>query len=493
MKKVTILAAICLSLAATLSAQSITPMQLKQARMAAYQWVRDYNVYARMESKREPAKKFLSLFSDESVEIFNDYLPHSNSLGDRISVSEYCSLLRDKESVYKMSFEIQNASIVKEKLVDNKTISFILEFDKIVSFQERGNTSDSMFAYPQKTYHAIIHLLYNIPEEKTVASDISSDSHWGKVYVLHNEGVEHVNQYTTLNSLQNECKENESALVKWNYAEEEFDSQMYHLIHDTLKNSLHFGGSIGGTLTSAKTSSNQIDDYSSNGGISYDIILGYYRQFLLKDTHRFGMDFSVAFSENNLHLRATQYNDSYNEIDPDDGQYERLISITNYSESIKRYYLKVPIALRYDCFVHHDLSIYAKVGVIASYDIAQKTSALANAQYSGYYPWLFDVTISQNGIYDFGNYDINDASNNIAINKFELGVFGRIGVQYFIPQSHWSIDMGLSYGVNVYNSFAKQNNFHLSENFSDLKSSTYLLQSLRQHNIQFLLGINYNF
>ena len=139
MKKLTLIAAICLMFAATIKAQSITPIQLKQARMAAYQWIRDYNVYAKMEGKREPTRKFIALFEDETTLLFNDYLPLLNTKGNKISARDYASILAKKEAVYKMSFEIRNATIISEELDDSGNIVFVLGFDKIVSFQENGN------------------------------------------------------------------------------------------------------------------------------------------------------------------------------------------------------------------------------------------------------------------------------------------------------------------------------------------------------------------
>ena len=130
MKKFTFIAAICLMIAASLHAQAITPLQLKQARMAVYDWVRDYNVYARMEGKREPAKKFIELFEDESTLLFNDYLPFISTRGETIPVRIYASILSNRDAVYKMSFEIQNAAIVSEVIDEFGNIVFVVEFDK---------------------------------------------------------------------------------------------------------------------------------------------------------------------------------------------------------------------------------------------------------------------------------------------------------------------------------------------------------------------------
>jgi len=493
MKKLTFLAAICLMFAASLHAHTITPVQLKQARMAAYQWVRDYNVYARMEGKREPAKKFIALFEEESTMVFNDYLPVISTQGNKLSVKAYASILANREPIYKMSFEITNATIVSEEIDENGNIVFSMEFDKTVSFQENGNTSDELYAYPKKSYRAIVQITYDMQEEKAIASEITSNEDFNEILVLHDIEAELVNQYTTRTKLENLCKNNGSSLVKWNFASTEFDSQMMCLYQDTLKNSVHLGGSVGYSTYSSKILNDSFEGYALQSGFAWAISFGYYRQLLLKDKNRFGIDCSLAFSQKNIGFKADAYNESYNTIDPDDGNYLRLIEVSAYQERIKRYAIEIPIDFRYDYFIKDNLSIYSKLGVYVSYDIVQRANATAHAQYSGYYDWLFNVTISQNGIYDFGAFDVAEKSTNTGINHFGAGIFAGVGVQYFIPKSKWSIDAAIVYGCEVYNKITKVDGFHLTEHSADLKSASYLFKSFKGHNIQLQVNLNYNF
>ena len=494
MKKMIFFAALCLMMiAASVSAQNITPTQLKEARMAVYQWVRDYNVYARMEGKRNPAQKFNDLFEDESTQIFNDYLPFVSTRGNEISVKAYASILANREPVYKMSFEIHNAKITAEEIDDEKNLVFTIEFDKTVSFQERGNTSDALYAYPDKSYHATVHVKYNLRDEKVVAGDITSDVLFEDILVLHDADAEFVNRYTSYEELKRECKNNESSLVKWNYASTDFDPQMVYLYQDTIKNSFHFGGAIGGSLYSAKLTDSRFTNASPKAGLNYAFSVGYYRQLILKNKNRFGLDFSIAFDQKNVGLALGEYHESYDAVDPDGGDYLRLIDLTNYNETIKRYAVDVPIAFRYDYFIKDNFSVFAKVGADVSYDIVQKASASANAMYSGYYSWLFDVTMNQNGIYDFGTFDIDGSAKETSINRLGVGVFLGIGLQYFIPRSQWSFDASLQYRGEIYNKLSHLDNFHLTENSTDWKSASYLFGSYFGQNIQFKLSFNYNF
>lgn len=493
MKKITIIAAICLMFAASLQAHSITPIQLKQARMAVYQWIRDYNVYVRMEGKREPEKKFISLFEDESTLIFNDYLPLISTYGPKISVKAYASILANRAQIYKMSYEITNATITSEYVDENGNIVFSIEFDKIISFNERGNFSDDRYAYPQKSYHAIVHILYDMREERALARDIYSDEKYDEILVLHDTSAEKANQYVTLNEIKTFCDDKESGLVKWRYTVTEFDNQMICLARDTNKNNVHVGGSFGYSSYSGNLINENFFGYAIQSKLNWNLSAGYYHQLLLKDKNRFGMNFSLVFTQKNVGFKADAYNESYKATDPDGGNYLRLIDASTYQETIKRYAIEIPIDFRYDYFIKDNLSIYTKIGAYVSYDIIQKANATAHVQYSGYYDWLFNVTLSQNGIYDFGTYNISGNSNYTGIGHFGLGVFAGIGIQYFIPKSKWSIEGTFMYEFDVYNKINNIIDFHLTENNMDWKSASYLFESMHGHNLLFNVNINYNF
>lgn len=494
MRKSRFFAAVSLMLVSTtIFAASVTPKQLKEARMATYQWVRDYNVYARMEGKRNPEQKFINLFEGDSLLIFNDCLPDITTNGEQISVRKYASILAKHESCYKMSFDITNARIVAEKIDDEGNILFTLEFDKSISFQEKENSSDNRYAYPEKSYHATIIVEYNLREGKAFAKEFSSNVLFDDIVVLHDTISEFVNRYTTQSELKMVCDENKNALVKWNYTSTVFDPQMMYFYQDTIKNSFHFGGAVGASFYISKLINDNFYEWKSKAGFSYALSLGYYRQLVLKRNNRFGIDISASFLQKNYGFKAKEFHESYSAVDPDGGSYQRLIDLDNYHESIKCLVVDIPIGLRYDYMVNDDLSLFLKFGASVSYDIVQKASFSASALYSGHYDWLFDVTISQNGIYDFGSYDIEGSTNEISIERLSVGVFAGFGLQYFIPKSKWSIEAVLQYSGNIYSYLENDENFHLTMNNIDWRSASYLFKSYYGQNIQFQLNFNYNF
>lgn len=481
-------------IATIVSAQEIiSPMQLKYARMAAYNWVRDYNVYARMEEKREPVHKFLSLFEDGRMMLPHDYLPLLSKYGTTISATEYASILADRDAVYKMSFEVQNARIVSEKLDGNDNLLMTVEFDKVVSFHERDNVFDTQYAYPDTSYHFSVCVKYNLHESMARAITFTSADAIEEIMVLHNPNGDPVNRYTTYDKLETECREQENSLVKWNYAPADFDAQMVSFHQDTIKNNIHFGGAIGTAFFSAKLESPNFTGLSPNASINYAFSMGYYRQLFLKDKFRLGLDMSLSFAQKNTGIKAMSYNESYDAVDSDGGNYIRLIELSNYNESVKRYAIDIPVALRFDYFFTNAIALFSKLGVSCSYDISQKYSVSADAQYSGYYDWLFDVTITQNGIYDFGAFKFEHTANQGGINHLGINLFAGLGIHYFIPKSRWSVDVGIVYIGEVYNQLLHSEDFHLTRHSQDWQSATYLFKSLYGQNVQFQINCNYNF
>ena len=67
---------------------------------------------------------------------------------------------------------------------DNGNILFTIEFDKTISFQERGNVSNTLYAYPEKSYHATVLVKYYLNEEK---GNYKKCSRCGQIKLAHNK------------------------------------------------------------------------------------------------------------------------------------------------------------------------------------------------------------------------------------------------------------------------------------------------------------------
>ena len=74
-----------------------------------------------------------------------------------------------------------------------------------------------------------------------------------------------------------------------------------------------------------------------------------------------------------------------------------------------------------------------------------------------------------------------------------IGAFIGAGVQYFIPNSKWSLQCGLQYGCKFYNGLLKTDEVHLSNDINDWQSATALYKYFIGQKIFVQLQFNYNF
>lgn len=492
MKKIyTILVACILLVVSNVSAQKITPIQLKHARMSVHQWVRDYDIYAQMAERRNPTKKFTSLFENADLQIMNDYLPSISDKGSVITVHEYAKLVANKSSKFTMRYNVANAHIVSETLVDRKTLEFVVAFDKQIEFVERNSYDDDRYIYPEKSYQAQVTIRYDLRTEQAVAVAYESDVYFDSIVILRDITAAQINQYTTVRELDSHCLSQNTPLIKWSYSASDFDSQFYHYEQDTIKRNLHFG--LDGGLSFAAAKFDALTSKLSNDvGATYGMNIGLYHQLSFKHGKRWGMEYDFHISCAGIGISG-EYTDTYSTIDPDGGIYQRKIALNNYDEQINRYAVEIPIALRYDWMFCKDLSFYTRFGVDVSFDFYQNTKATAKAYYSGCYDWLFGVTIDQNGIYDFGQFDLQASSITTSLNRLSVGAFLGVGIQYFIPESKWSLQCGLHYGCKMYNGLFKSEEVHLSKDINDWQSATALYKYFFGQKLSAQLQLNYNF
>lgn len=474
---------------ACLSVQALTPMQLKTARLKTYDWVKKYNANTNASRRND----LMSLFQSEDILVVNDYLPTCYKNPPAIALHSYLDEVCNTTSFYKMTSEVNQVEIIQERLVNDSTLFLTVQFDKTIQFGQRDNWQDTRYTYPSVRYTATAQLCYNLLMETVIAQSIQSDRQFDNIAVLHDTTAANVNQYITEAELKDICQQRttDSPLVSYSYWATDFDPQMFYYQQDTLKNNIHFGPSVGVSLYNANYLTTETA-FLPLAGLSYGFDIGYYRQLKLKQQHRLGIEIDLTFSQQSYGMEGS-YAAQYQALDADGGSYLRKIDVSHYTERFHRYALTLPIAIRYDYFFTSQLSMLVKAGFSFAYDVQQQTNANLSATYSGYYDWLLDVTITQNGIYDFGAYTFTSEAQKTALQRFSIGAFAAIGVQYLFPNSNWAFQAALQYGATVYNHLSNPIDFHLTERTNDWQSATYLWHSFIGHNVSLSLQFNYHF
>lgn len=489
MKKNKIIAAMMfVAIAVSVKAQQLTPMQLKEARMAAYGWMNDYNLYARLEERRDPEQKFYNLFESDTIKIANDYLPSISEVGHRITLKDMARYIMDPDRIYDMYFSISKAKIVNESY-KNGVLYFDMCFSKNVEFSEKDNYSDTVFAYPQLAFLMTARLKYDFKNRQIVAVSLEADTVIDKLLLLHDANHVPVNSYTTSELIERESKTRSTPLILLSYQRLEMDKQFIRMHSDTIKNDFHFGVSVGAIVPVIAQST-----LSAQTGVYYDFYIGYYRQLYLKKNDRVGLEINAAFASRNLSFSG-DYDEEYNSVDADGGLYERRINVTGFNERIGRYSVEIPLSIRYDRMLKKNLSVFFKAGASVSYDILQKSNVSATAtEYSGYYDWLFDVVLDQNGIYDFGTFENEKSeSTEIGLDNLGINVFAGVGIHHFLKKNI-SLEYSLQYKNMVYNKTRKSENVsHITDHSGDWNSATFFLNTLNMQNICFNIQMNINF
>lgn len=486
MKKFTFIAAICLVLAATINAQTITPLPLKQARIAVYDWVEEYLACSYLSDKYD-ISNYRRLFANNEVEVTNDYLPLTND--EQLVLSEYLELYSNVDAFYIATIETHKESThVLSEILNSEFYICNISVGKTIAFAD----STKKYCYPPKDYVLNIELQYDFKSEKMKCTAIRTTD------LLYVDGVLHADDGSNIYIMLADTidllskNENDLAIVSTNIRKESFDNKMILLCKDTTRHKLHFGASVGVSFLSHGLLNGDFVNYSDGARFSWDVNVGMYHQLLFKGNHRLGVEYSLMYRSNGYGFGGN-YNISYNTVDLDGGNYLRQVSVSDYKENIKVHSLSIPIALRYDNFILPELTIFGSLGAYISYDVLQYASATAQTEYSGYYDWLFYVTINQNGIYDFGSFTISPNATTTAFKKFNVGILAVFGIQYFIPKSKWSIEPSVRYQSSLYTPIIHKTDFHLTENNSNWQSATHLFNNAYKHNIQFQFNVNYNF
>jgi len=478
----------CILVLSTVKAQ-VSPYDLKTARNAVYEWIGNYDVYARCEG-RNAKSNFYSLFDSEDSLIFNDYLPMMGYDFDNplISVKEYVELVRDKNSKYQIKYEILDGKIISEEYRRGK-LKYIVSMEKKVWFVERGNISDVRYEYPTRKLVLTATLEYRVPQAELVATSLTCEDNIPSFVILH-EGKSNT-VYSKRSSVDNVCKTRSTQLVKYSFNTMDFDEKMLEISVDTLKRYLGFGYTVGKENVKALISDERISDFSVTGGTQHSVWSSYFHQFSLKDNQRWGIELGLLFKSSSCVLNS-QWLDRYHDIDPDGSPYERIIFSNNYFENISRNILELPMTIRYEYLIDNQFSVFSQAGVSVGYSLLNKTDATAEMEYSGYYEWLYHVTLSQNGIYDFGQFPLSNSARVLGLQQLMFGSVFSIGACYYFLDN-WMFEIAFRYRGTILNGINREEDYHLSKQDGDWSSLTYLLDNYKTNAFNFHLQINYNF
>lgn len=180
-------------------------------------------------------------------------------------------------------------------------------------------------------------------------------------------------------------------------------------------------------------------DFKSSSYRLYDFSFGLNinHQLWAKNRHSISLDIEPHYRQMYHEFLVPNYSISYPSVDPDGMDYERQVTITDYSETYLTHSAALSLMLRYDIYFLKHVSLFLAAGAENLFTLIGRSDINYDARYAGQYgPELFNVLIDENGIYDFGTYNDNHFRNKDKT-RFNYTLYGtaQVGLQFYLGRT----------------------------------------------------------
>jgi len=152
-------------------------------------------------------------------------------------------------------------------------------------------------------------------------------------------------------------------------------------------------------------------------------------------------------------------------------------------------YYAIPLQIEKGFSLKKGYSLYMNTGASFILDLEGNRNTETDASYSGYYKDLFGLTIKENGVYDFGNYRLQNSNNLITIGNL-IAVDLGFGINKKINKKV-TARFGFTYQLSL-NSVFEKNNKSISTNKNELNSITQTYNDFKINLFLINLGLKYN-
>ena len=435
--------------------------------------ISNYEKAIRFTNQKDTAQ-FYKLFHTKNASLFNDVMP-DNNLSEKVSINKYLKLMRryyadtSFKSIQVSPYEIGPV------IVERSNIAYlsILATKKVNSVTRSGLVYIDTF---KVRFDIVVDLDSNVYEIQTIES-IERRGDYLQVYpqirgFLHKENMPNDTIYA--NDKIYPVNKFGYTLIKDVFNDQEFLFVPYHnevlFKNYRVRNNIPFNR---GTVD-LKRDRNIAKikfwkwmcfadfqySFIPNGSAPVKIIgdtlginpinKGSFSNYLTLNLIRrvskrgyFSLKIGGGVDVFNYQLNLASQINSYPAIDPDGDPYLRINRVFNIKETHNLVYLTAPIIIQKG-FTFGKNSIYAQ----ASYALMMKYSSGYNldaqATYAGFYEYLFNLTISENGVYDFGTYDFK-LRNLLLAPKHNISTYS-LGIGYNRQFSRKvNLDIGLNY------------------------------------------------
>lgn len=235
--------------------------------------------------------------------------------------------------------------------------------------------------------------------------------------------------------------------------------------------------------------------------------LGYYLNYKPKPLYYY-TSLSLGVSRMNLQSTFSLVNFDYQfeDIDPSENNYLRKIKINSLSEQHDITYLNFPLSFKYginlnELYLNRSLENYLfllpdfiSLKISGIYHNLQTStySSSANINYSGLYEDFFGIEITDNGVYDFGNFNL--LNEDIVNYKDYFSGMIVLGLQNKLSKEKDRLFLDLEFGLNFNftDPFIPEDKY-ISSDLNELNSSLNLIDKVSMNRNFLRLGFTYNF
>ena len=455
--------------------------------------------------------RFYNLFKNLHINIFNDIMPE-NSLNTSVEIETYI-MLWEKYYLNKklLDIYIEPYEMGPVILEDNKTgyinvgaykmcsgetdkgVNYIDTFDIIVKVEFNLSTSPTDFKIAginaNKSYghYSVLKLDFN---------DISSGNNLiiikrDEAGISVSDTVVCPKKYYVLKDIKKSTNikvsaENNTLIPTYGVTYHDFEKE---ITFRKPKWYVEFDFGINPFNSTPVVFSGDSMNINSVNKLSYNV--GFNIGYSILQNQNIYIKTGLLFNQLNYSTKLDQHIYKNKSIDSDDFPYERTNKISEISENIELQYLKIPILIQKKFNIKKSrIYFLTELGAILNLSLNSKYNSIAEGSYSGYYKPLYEITLSENGVYDFGNFDLKNGGG-LKSESTSLSYFGAIGIGHKLNRRFSTAIMG-AYSKGINNIFS-ENYQGLSSNYNELNSITNVTTNFTLQEIYLSLKLNYNF
>jgi len=454
---------------------------------------------------------FLRLFTNTKIEIFNDIMPE-NSLDKKIKLGSYFNFWRehyyDKKILFMNLYPYEMGpvffyndandsgylNVSAYKIFNSKTDKGIVYVDTFdINIKVDFNSTKKIFkiadinANRKYGHYSLLKLDFNnmLSDSNSIIierddADVSiSDTVIcpKKFYVLKN-----IKKSTNIKV----SAENNTLIPTYGITYLDFEKE---ITFRKPKWYVEFDFGINPFNSSPVFFSGDSMNINSVNELSYNI--GFNIGYSILPNQNIYIKTGLLFNQLNYSTKLDQHIYKNKSIDSDDFPYERTNKVSHISENIELQYLKIPILIQKKFNIKKSrIYFLTELGAILNLSLNSKYNSIAEGSYSGYYRPLYEITLSENGVYDFGNFDLKNGGG-LKSESTSLSYFGAVGIGHKLNRRFSTAIMG-AYSKGINNIFS-ENYQGLSSNYNELNSITNVTTNFTLQEIYLSLKLNYNF